>query len=219
MLTGSGDQDSAVAALKAGADDYLVKRDDYLEHLAERIEAACIRRRGATDSEGRGLRVLYVEHNGFDADLLRRHLSEHAPHIQLSIVATAAEALTLLNPGSGQGMVFDVVLADYRLPGMDGLELARTLRRDHGLDLPVVLITGQGSEELAAKALNLGVDDYLAKHEGYFHEVAAVLEKVQRQAELKREREVLRSTSDRLGRMIEASPSILYSLTLCEGEA
>lgn len=217
MLTGSGDQDSAVAALKAGADDYLVKRNDYLDHLADSIDAALARRRGAADWQGRGLRVLYVEHNGFDADLLARHLAEHAPHIRLTVSSTADEALDLLPAGPDESTAFDVILTDYRLPGMDGLELVRTLRRVRRLDLPIVLITGQGSEDLAAKALGMGIDDYLAKHEGYLFEVAAILEKVQRQAELKRERETLRATSDRLSRLIDASPTILYSLSLDAG--
>ena len=61
ILTGSGDQDSAVAALKASADDYLVKRDDYLERLPRTLRAALERSRRSIDRNQPVLRVLYVE--------------------------------------------------------------------------------------------------------------------------------------------------------------
>ncbi|MFN3413355.1 MAG: response regulator, partial [Thermoanaerobaculum sp.] len=49
----------------------------------------------------------------------------------------------------------DVVLADYLLPGLSGLELLRYVTR-RAPDVPVVLITGHGSEKLAVEALRLG---------------------------------------------------------------
>ncbi len=217
ILTGSGDQDSAITALKAGADDYLVKRGDYLARLPRALASALARHRESARQRGRALRVLYVEHNSFDVDLVRRHLAQHAPHIRLTVVTGASEALACLPNGPGCPCDFDVLLLDYRLPGMDGLELAKTLREDRGLDLPMVLATGHGSEDIASQALHLGVDDYLSKHEGFLYEIAATLEKVQRQAELRRERETLRATSERLARLMDASATILYSLSLGEG--
>jgi len=52
------------------------------------------------------------------------------------------------------------VLLDYRLPDLDGLEL---LKRFVEQEIPVVMLTGQGSEELAARAIKLGAEDYLPK--------------------------------------------------------
>lgn len=208
ILTGSGDQEAAIAALKAGADDYLVKRDGYLRKLPAALELAITRFRENADRNHRILRVLQVEHNGFDIDLTRRHLAQHAPHIRLTQVSTAQEALRLLD-----GAVdFDVLLTDYRLPGMDGLELTKTLRQERDLDMAIVLVSGQGSEDVAARALHLGVDDYLAKHEGYLYELPATLEKVAHQVELNRERVVLKQTARRLSRVLAASPTILYNL-------
>ncbi|MDD5390135.1 MAG: EAL domain-containing protein [Gallionellaceae bacterium] len=212
ILTGSGDQDAAIAALKAGADDYLVKRGDYLERLPRTLNAALARFHESTLRRSRVLRVLYAEHNVFDVDLMRRHLAQHAPHIRLTTVTSAHEALARLPQSLAEAADFDLLLVDYRLPGMDGLELTKVLREERGLDLPIVLITGHGSEEVAARALHLGVDDYLAKHEGYLYELAATLEKVQRQAELARERASLREASQRLSHLLATSPSILYSL-------
>ncbi|ATE62735.1 two-component system response regulator [Thauera sinica] len=220
VLTGLGDEEAAVSALKAGADDYLVKRDDYLARLPRLLADALARFRAQQQRRGEPLRVLHAERNAADADLMRRHLEAHAPHIRLEAVGSAGEVLERLPAASGQPCAYDVLLLDFRLPGMDGLELARTLRHERGLDLPIVLtIAGHGSEEVVAQAVSLGVDDYLTKHEGYLYEIPATLEKVQRQAALVRERAELRTTAARLSRLLMASPSVLYSMKFDGGHA
>ncbi len=218
VLTGSGDQEAAIAALKAGADNYLVKRADYLARLPQTLISARERFLALSARRSRPLRVLYVEHNAADVDLLRRHLAHQAPHILIDSVPDAAAALARLPETAQAPCPWQVLLVDYRLPGLDGLEFAKIVRDERRLKLPIVLITGQGSEEIAAQALHLGVDEYLAKHEGYLFEVAALLEKVDRQAQLERERQRLAETSERLQHFVAISPVVLYSLRLHEGK-
>ena len=216
LLTGSGDQNAAIAALKAGADDYLVKRDDYLNRLPAALNLAMVRFRDSVDRSKRGVRVLQVEHNLFDSDSTRRHLAQHAPHIRVTSVASGQEALARL-PGSNREVAdFDVLLVDYHLSCMDGLELTKILREERGLDIPIVLVIGKGSEDVAARALHLGVDDYLTKHEGYWYELPATLEKIVHLADLNRERIVLKRTGQRLSQVLAASPSVLYNLRFVE---
>ncbi len=61
ILTGSGDQESAIAALKASADDYLIKRDDYLERLPHILRSALEHFHIHADRNQPKLRVLYIE--------------------------------------------------------------------------------------------------------------------------------------------------------------
>ena len=56
----------------------------------------------------------------------------------------------------------DVVLLDLMLPGVNGYEICRAVRR-HGLDVPVLMLTAKGQEEDVVLGLNLGADDYLTK--------------------------------------------------------
>jgi PAS domain S-box-containing protein len=58
---------------------------------------------------------------------------------------------------------YDAIISDYLLPGKNGLEFLKELR-DEGNDIPFIIFTGKGREEVAIKALNLGADGYFDKH-------------------------------------------------------
>ncbi len=70
------------------------------------------------------------------------------------------QALKIIQDGAGRGV--DLVLADHRVPKRSGLEVLR-LSRQLWPWIPVVLITGYGSEQLAIEALRAGATDYLKK--------------------------------------------------------
>jgi PAS domain S-box-containing protein len=57
---------------------------------------------------------------------------------------------------------FDVIVSDYEMPGMNGIELFKKLRAE-GVETPFILFTGRGREEVAIGALNAGIDFYLNK--------------------------------------------------------
>ena len=209
ILTGQGDEATAVAALKAGADDYLAKRDGLLTRLPSALEAALARFRAEAARKAGMLRVLYAEHNAADIDLTRRHLESHAPHIRLEIVYSAREALQRLPRVAGESCPCDVLLLDYRLPGENALEALKAVCEERGLDLPVVLVTGQGDEEVAAQALRLGAADYLVKHSNYLYELPAALENAHHRARLAREQAALRKSEDRYRDLVENSRDLI----------
>lgn len=209
LVTGQGDLATAVNALKAGVHDYVVKDEAYLDHLAPLLREV-LTRTHRHSVRGRPLRVLYAEPNAADAGLARRHLARHAPHLALTVVGDANAVLAALS--NDDVRAHDVLLLDYRLPGMDGLELLRVLRSRFPATLPIVLTTAQGSEVMAAQALHLGVDDFLPKHEGYLYALPATLEKVHRENELMRERDTLRALAERHAQLLAASPTLTYRM-------
>jgi two-component system cell cycle sensor histidine kinase/response regulator CckA len=198
ILTGQGDEATAVAALKTGADDYVSKREGYLTRLPVVLEAALARFRAEAARRMDALRVLYAEHNAADIDLTRRHLQTHAPHVQLDVVHSSGEVLARLPRSAGEPCPWDVLLLDYRLPGLDALELLKILHDERRLDVPVVLVTGQGDEEVAAQALRLGATDYLVKHPNYLFGLPAALENAHYRARLTREQSTLRQKTAEL---------------------
>ena len=94
------------------------------------------------------LNILLVEDNEHDRLAFRRVFKKS----QLSYVITecirAEEALEQFRSNASQ---FDIIVTDYALPGMSGLNLCETIFEE-GIPLPMVLLTGTGSEQLAVEA-------------------------------------------------------------------
>jgi diguanylate cyclase (GGDEF)-like protein/PAS domain S-box-containing protein len=208
MLTGSGDEALVVAALRSGADDYVVKSGDYLERLPATLAAAVASARATAAHAAMPIRVLYAEPNAADVDLLRRHLARYAPHVQVEAVHDAASALARLPPAVADGP--DVLLLDYKLPGMDALEVVREVRQTRGLALPVIVITGHGDETSAALSLKLGATDYLVKQGDLLHRLPVAIENAWYRSQLERERGALRDSEERLRQMAESIGDVFW---------
>lgn len=88
---------------------------------------------------------------------LRRVLKSSGYESALSEATDAETALKMISASS-----FDCVFVDYDLPGRNGLEFIRIIR-ERGLHLPVIVLTGQGSEETAVNLMKAGASDYLTK--------------------------------------------------------
>lgn len=108
------------------------------------------------------IRVLHVEDNPDHALLIRRSLEREDPDLEIVSVATAEEALRRLDEDG-----YEVILSDYVLgPGMNGLDLLKAVRK-RDPELPFIILTGQGNEEVASLALREGADDYIIKRSGF----------------------------------------------------
>jgi len=82
--------------------------------------------------------------------------------LKVESVSSAAEALDKLREGG-----FDCVVSDFKMFPMDGIEVAQRIRESS--DIPIVLYTGHGSEDVAVKAFAVGIDDYVRKEAHPLH--------------------------------------------------
>lgn len=155
------------------------------------------------------VRLLLVEDSIHDVVALKRALHAGAAEtFLLDHVERAEAALELLN-GFGPGA--DIVVFDYDLPGMNGLEAGKEVA-SRWPDTPVVLLTGAGSEELAVEALKAGFSDYVVKdpRANYLDILPAKLLRVVRQSSRNKE---FREIQERYRRLVENSPAIHYSFS------
>lgn len=104
-------------------------------------------------------RVLHVEDNDFFAGVASTVLGDEYD-MDVTTAGDGDAALDLLDRER-----FDCIVSDYRMPGMDGLELLDAVR-DAGRELPFILLTGGGNEQIASEAITAGVTDYLTKGDG-----------------------------------------------------
>jgi PAS domain S-box-containing protein len=101
--------------------------------------------------------LLLVDDDETTRRALVRLFRTQFPACAVTECGDGTEALTLLIGGR-----YDCVFLDYRLPGQDGLEVLRGARAA-GVSSPIVILTGEGSEELAVEMMKAGADDYVVK--------------------------------------------------------
>jgi signal transduction histidine kinase len=157
------------------------------------------------------LRVLLVDDSLADRTAVRRALERDPDtHWEVEQVDTAEAALEHLSLDPP-----DVVLMDLNLPGMNGVELLRTLRERCGECLAAVLLTGSGTERTAVAAMKSGAQDYLLKEdfspERVRHSLRRAVETVRRARELEEHRRAT-ERAERAAREALAVRDELFSL-------
>ncbi len=103
------------------------------------------------------LHAMFIENSEADAELNVHELERAGFHCKPQIIATRAEFLEHL-----VRFPFDIVLADYGLPGWTGMD-AFSAMRQAGHDVPFILVTGTLGEEVAVECIRQGVSDYVLK--------------------------------------------------------
>ncbi|MBN1660446.1 MAG: response regulator [Anaerolineae bacterium] len=102
-------------------------------------------------------RILIVDDEKQLVHTLRQMLLLELPGSKIDAAYSGEEALSKLADGP-----YDLIVADLRMPGFDGLELIKGVRYLDGA-VPIILMTGYGSQGVAHEAARLGVDHYVAK--------------------------------------------------------
>lgn len=103
------------------------------------------------------LKILIVDDDEVDRLAFKRILNRISKNFEVSEALDGFETLEILKEKS-----FDCIFLDYRLPRWDGLKVLREIRA-MDIKTPVVIITGQGDENLVVELLKVGAEDYLPK--------------------------------------------------------
>jgi DNA-binding NtrC family response regulator len=123
-------------------------------------------------------KILIVDDEPFNLDLLEQELAELGYATErANNGAQALQKIARVNPA--------LVLLDYQMPDMNGIEVLRNVRQTDN-DLPIVLITAHGSIERAVEAVKAGADDYITKPFDPEH-LAMVVKKALDRAQLKQD--------------------------------
>ena len=121
------------------------------------------------------LNILHVEDNPYDRELVKDALEKEKDNFRIIEAATQKEFESLLKKGK-----YDAVLSDFDILGYEGLQVLKVVKATDP-DLPVVIVTGTGSEEIAVQAMKNGAADFVIKSPTHIRRlpqtILAVLEK------------------------------------------
>ena len=156
------------------------------------------------------IRLLLVEDDQIDRLACRRALAQHPDY-----------AFDLIEADTGHEGVLqalahhpDLILLDYHLPDLDGLEFLAALQREGGeMPVPVMMLTGADNAGVAVEAMRRGARDYLVKdrERSYLTLLPAVIERVLREQHAHIER---RAAEARFRALVEQIPAITYMAAL-----
>ncbi|MBD3189996.1 MAG: PAS domain S-box protein [Candidatus Heimdallarchaeota archaeon] len=155
------------------------------------------------------IRVLLIDDEKPLLFLMKEYLKKLNPKLEIETVVSAHQALEILSEKS-----IEVIVSDFQMSEMDGLELLKHLRECSN-DIPFIMFTGRGREEVAIQALNLGADYYLQKGgepKGQFLELLNLIEK---SVEKKRAEEALQKSEEQYQRMAD---NIQDGITIVENQ-
>lgn len=160
---------------------------------AEMIENGAASSKERAPQHSRKLRILLVEDSDSDRDLMLHQLKRGGVDSEPDVIQTAEQFREKIRKNK-----YDIILADYRLPGWNGMETIELLRQE-GLDIPVVLVSGALGELKAVECIKQGAADYvLNDHLARLPQAArrAIVEKQLRDENRRANEELLRSNRD-----------------------
>jgi len=144
------------------------------------------------------IRVLLVDDEPDRLSITETFLLEDHPYLSIVATDSPSKALEVFRSED-----FDCVVSDYQMPEIDGLGLAAMIRESS--DVPIIIYTGRGSEEVAEKAFAVGVDDYIRKEPSATHfqllarRIRVAVEKRRAETEVRRERDRAQTYLDIVG--------------------
>ncbi|HLO32470.1 MAG TPA: GAF domain-containing protein [Anaerolineales bacterium] len=152
------------------------------------------------------MKILYVEDEIAHVMLTERTLEENL-HQEFHLIhaETIGNALKVLDREPD----IDLVLSDLRLPDGTGLDLLKKVR-ERKAPPAVVLVTGQGDQEIAVAALKAGAADYLVKQSDYLHRLPVVISNAIAQNRYLREQAALREAEVKYQSLVEQISAVVF---------
>ena len=132
--------------------------------------------------------------------ILGKIFLERGGAFRVDTMTSAKEALK-----SPHLQVYDVIVSDYQMPGMDGLTFLKTIRDQYGA-IPFILFTGRGREEVVIEALNSGADFYLQKGGDPTSQFAELANMIRRSVSQRRSDKSLLESEEKFRVLAETAP-------------
>jgi len=156
------------------------------------------------------IHILYVDDSQLDRQLVRDVLEREHTGFILTEASSRQEFEKRLDEGN-----YDLVLSDFNILGFEGLQVIEAVRAKSP-DIPVVVITGTGSEEVAVEAMKKGAADYVIKSPSHVKRLPLTIEAALEKKRLEKQHEhyerMLKESEERFRLLYEHAPVGYQSL-------
>ena len=159
------------------------------------------------------LKIMIIEDERDHFELMEHAIKKEFPDAVVELCEKPGLCLKRLEESD-----MDIIIADYLLTGMTGLELFEELKR-RKIDIPVIVVTGHGNENIAVKAMKLGAFDYVAKSGDFFELIPELIRKALRERELEAKMRQVEEEKKRLQAQLQQAQKMEAIATLAGGVA
>jgi PAS domain S-box-containing protein len=149
--------------------------------------------------------ILYVDDEQDFLFIARRFL-ELSGNVRVDTMTSAQEAMN-----SPRIHLYDAIVSDYQMQGMNGITFLKAVREKYG-DIPFILFTGRGREEVVIEAINNGADFYLQKGGDPQSQFAELAHKIHQAVRRKMAERSLLDSEKRLSDIIEFLPDATFAI-------
>jgi PAS domain S-box-containing protein len=154
--------------------------------------------------EPESIKILHIDDEPDFLASTKIFLERRNKNFSVDTATSAEEGLALLKEDG-----YDVVVADYKLLGMDGLELFQHLR-ENGNTIPFIMFTGKGREEVAMEALNRGANYYLQKDGNIEYLYGNLAEAIKEKVEQKRTADKIAELEEERQIVLDSVPAMIF---------
>lgn len=149
------------------------------------------------------IRVLHVDDEPDLADLAAEYIEREDQRFSFRTATDAGEALEMISEDE-----YHCIVSDYEMPGRNGIEFLEAVRQEFP-NLPFILFTGKGSEEVASDAISAGVTDYIQKQTGT-SQYTVLANRINNAVDQYRSGQILEETERKLSQLAEKTDDVLF---------
>lgn len=153
------------------------------------------------------MKVLFVDDEKGLLDQSKIFLEREDESFEIDTSISAKNALRKFEDDD-----YDVIISDYQMPDMNGLEFLDILRNQKDSEIPFILFTGKGEEEVAMEALNNGAERYIKKENPIAKKYNTLARTMRKEVERKDLKEDLKKSYKLVQNTIDTLPSLIVLL-------
>jgi DNA-binding NarL/FixJ family response regulator len=151
----------------------------------------------ASSERAKSIRVLHVDDDPSNLEISKQIMKDMDTNLEFDCVCCVDEAFKKLSTGQ-----YDVVISDFEMPQKDGIQFLSELRKQNN-EIPFILFTWKGREDVAVKALNLGDDSYINKNDSSETVYCELVDAINKTLERKKSRKLLAKSESKYHAPVE----------------